>query len=283
MFRAEVGRTATGGPQPPGGRGLVSDRIDAVRHRRAAAWGGGGPQFVPEHACAPQAATRTGMNAQMSPADLLNFEFRILNHEFAVPNGTAAARSRPLAEGCSSTSQAPPLGCGLVPSLGRSARAERAAASRGGGPLLLIVAGDLRRLPPEYNPEFAASYRSRSGRSFAPRRPAPRVPQAARACASQAAARSSCMQRANLNYEFRILNSEFVPERAQQPRTPIVPGHLAANSTSETSSSPEPPPGGGLHPRAARKQAHRSAPGRKRERTNYKEPNKPPSGRERIK
>ena len=179
------------------------------------------------------------------------------------PQQPAAA---PLAKGCSSTSQAPPLGCGLVPSLGRSARTERAE------PLFVAEC---------FVPRSVAL--RQAGRSFAPRRPAPRVPQVARACASQAATRNSCMQRASLNYEFRILNSEFAPECAQQPRTPIVPGHLAANSTSETSSSPEPPPGGGLHPRAARKQAHRSAPGRKRERTNYKEPNKPPSGRERIK
>ena len=162
------------------------------------------------------------------------------------PQQPAAA---PLAEGCSSTSQAPPLGCGLVPSLGRSARTERAEplfvaecfvprsvalrpAGRslpaaeglfriesmplgiggpqpggGGGPLLLIVAGDLRRLPPEYNSEFVASYRSRSGPQLRPAKARSSRPAGPfRAIPSQAAARSSCMQRANLNYEFRILN-----------------------------------------------------------------------------
>ena len=120
--------------------------------------GGGGPQFVPESACAPQAATR---NSCMQRASL-NYEFRILNHEFAVPNGTAATRSRrsmrnvlcrarsrsdrqpaaaPLAKGCSSTSQAPPPDCGLDPSGTRSRRDRWAAASPREGPKQLHATG----------------------------------------------------------------------------------------------------------------------------------------------
>ena len=53
-----------------------------------------------------------------------------------------------------------------------------------------------------------------------------------------AKARSSCMQRANLNYEFRILNSEFAPECAQQPGAERTGLRRAARGCS-------PPPGGG--------------------------------------
>ena len=66
-----------------------------------------------------------------------------------------AARSRPRAEGCSSTSQACPLGCGLSLSSDWSVSIVRAA---------FFLKDELR-------PQGAA------GRSFAPRRPATRVPQ----------------------------------------------------------------------------------------------------------
>ena len=61
-----------GSPQPPPGGGLLlmvagpsarlraclAAGIDLARGRRAAAWGGGGPQFVAELARTPQAAAR---------------------------------------------------------------------------------------------------------------------------------------------------------------------------------------------------------------------------------
>ncbi len=67
---------------------------------------------------------------------------------------------------------------------------------------------------PIYNSEFAVPFGTAAGRSFAPRRPAPRVRMSARACASQAAARAT------------ILNYEFAPGWAQQPAA--APGRRAA-------------------------------------------------------
>ncbi len=70
---------------------------------------------------------------RLPPTDpQFDYSFLIFHFEFFICgfNETAAARSRSRAEGCSSTSQARPLGCGLVPSLGRSVRTVRAAASR---------------------------------------------------------------------------------------------------------------------------------------------------------
>ena len=100
----------------------------------------------------------------------------------------AAARSRPLAEGCSSTSQARPLGCGLILNKIDLVRGRRAAASPQRWPAARVpqvrFKRVLRRLRPEQKHKptrvqqthlilnFAVPNRTAAGRSFAPRRPA---------------------------------------------------------------------------------------------------------------
>ncbi len=60
-----------------------------------------------------------------------------------------AARSRPRAEGCAFTSQARPLGCGLVPNENRCRRHRRAAASRRRRPATRVPTGPLRACAPQ--------------------------------------------------------------------------------------------------------------------------------------
>ena len=79
-----------------------------------------------------------------------------LQRRFGPPG--AAARSRPpSAEGCSSTSQAHPLGCGLVLSKIDLVRGRRAAASARLRPAIRIRICVLRRLRPERNEKSLGS------------------------------------------------------------------------------------------------------------------------------
>ena len=150
MLADTFGRAATGSPQPPPGGGLQfasrrsaraspSARLRAfcgesiaVRPPQAAARrsfftfnssffiharnGRSGPQLRPAKARCSRPLVRALRKLQP------DFSFFI-----AASQEVAAARSRPRAEGCSSTSQARPLGCGQPPSWNRSVRAMRSA------------------------------------------------------------------------------------------------------------------------------------------------------------
>ena len=54
--------------------GCACLQIRSVRTGGPQPGGGGGPQFVAEHACTPQAAARIGISAQAGPVSLFNFE-----------------------------------------------------------------------------------------------------------------------------------------------------------------------------------------------------------------
>ena len=118
-FGVEFGRATTSGPQL-----LVVEKVSSSRIGRVAI-DSSQPLSVAERLTSSQVPQR--------PAGHSSRWWRSCPRAGSVAQ-RPAARNRPLAEGCSSTSQARPLGCGLAPSWDRSVRTERAEPPGGGGP-----------------------------------------------------------------------------------------------------------------------------------------------------